>query len=647
MAFEKLFEEGKIGKLAIKNRVVMPAMGVGLAEPDGHTNEHIIRYYEERAKGGVGLIITEVTRVEPMYGTACPCQLGAYKLSHITGLERLADRVHRYGSKIFLQLHHPGRENHSIQIEGRQIVAPSEVMCKVCQEMPRALSTEEVEDLVKAFIRGAVIAKTAGIDGVELHGAHGYLLNEFMSPYTNKREDKYGGSFDKRLTIMEEIIAGIRQQCGPDYPISVRISADEFVEGGLKLEDTIEIAKRLEKCGINVINVSSGIYESSTTIVEPASFAQGWKKHLATAIRKEVSIPVIAVNNIKEPSVAEALLEEGVCDFIGIARGNLADPAWAKKAECGKEAEINRCIGCLNCFGAIGANGHIKCTVNPRCGREVEFGTVNKNGEGRTVAVIGAGPAGMEAALTLKDRGFKPVIFEKENVLGGQLNLADKPVLKDKLGAYKNGLIARVENSGIEVKLGTKADKENVKAINPVGVFLTTGGNPIVPKIPGVEGSNVITAEQFLSGAKKVGEGSVVVIGGGNTGMEVAETLCYEGREVTVVEMMDQIGRGLYPSVLVDYITRVTQKGEKILTGQKVLSIDEKGVTVENTKDQSQSRIDADNVILALGVSSENSLKDAMKELGVPVLLAGDASHPGRIMEATMDAVNLAYGFLE
>nr|WP_297767277.1 NAD(P)/FAD-dependent oxidoreductase [uncultured Butyrivibrio sp.] len=647
MAFTRLFEEGKIGKLPLKNRVVMPAMGVGLAEPDGHANEHIIRYYEERARGGVGLIITEVTRVEPMYGTACPCQLGAYKLSHITGIQRLTDRVHRHGAKIFMQLHHPGRENHAIQIEGRQIVAPSEVMCKVCQEMPRALSTEEVEDLVKAFVHGAVIAKAGGMDGVELHGAHGYLLNEFMSPYTNKREDKYGGSFEKRLTIMKEIIAGIRTQCGSDFPISVRISADEFVEGGLKIEDTVEIAKCLESFGIDVINVSTGIYESSTTIVEPASFAQGWKKHFGLAIKAAVSIPVIAVNNIKEPSVAEELLEEGVCDFVGIARANLADPEWTKKAQCGREAEINRCIGCLNCFGAIGANGHIKCTVNPRCGREVEFDKINRNGDGRTVAVIGGGPAGMEAALTLKDRGFKPVIFEKENVLGGQLNLADKPVLKDKLGAYKKGLIARIENSGIEVKLGTEATVDNVKAISPVGVFLTSGGTPIVPPIPGIDGKNVITAEEFLSGAKDVGDGSVVVIGGGNTGMEVAETLCYKGREVTLVEMLNQIGRGLYPSVLVDYITRVTQQGEKICTGQKVLSIDEKGITIQSTKDNTESRVDADNVIVALGVKSQNALLAPLKELGVPVLAAGDANVPGRIMEATLDAVNLAYGFME
>lgn len=642
----KLFEEGQIGRLTIKNRSVMPAMGVGLAEPDGQTNEHIIRYYEERAKGGIGLIITEITRVEPVYGTGMLCQLGANDPKLIPGLERLADRVHRYGTKIFVQLHHPGRENKSAMIEGRQIVAPSAITCKVTQEEPRALETEEVEDLVKAFVKGANIAKAAGIDGVELHAAHGYLLDEFLSPYTNVREDKYGGSFEKRFTIMGEIIAGIRATCGKDFPISVRISADEFVEGGLTLEQTVPIAKALEECGIDVINVSSGIYESSTTIVEPSSYPQGWKKHLAKAIKEAVSIPVIAVNNIKDPSVAEALLEEGICDYIGLARASLADPEFMKKTKEGRADEVNRCIGCLNCFGSIGQLGHIKCTVNPRCGREVEFSQYEKNGENRPVAVIGGGPAGMEAALTLKSRGFAPVIFEKCDVLGGQLNLADKPVLKDKLGAYKDSLIARVKAAGIEVRLNCEADVDTVKSINPVGVFLTTGGTPIVPAFDGVNGDNVITAEEFLSGAKTVKEGSVAVIGGGNTGMEVAETLAYDGRKVSLIEMMDEIGRGLYRSVLVDYQIRVAKFDETICTGQKVLSIDATGVNVESTKDQTTSHIDADNVILAIGVKSENSLLAPLKEAFDEVVVVGDAARPGRIMEASLDAVNRAYGFL-
>lgn len=419
MEYKELFQKGRIGSLEIKNRIVMPAMGVSLAEPDGRANEHIIRYYEERAKGGVGLIITEIGRVEPEYGTAMPNQLGAYAQYQIPHLERLTERVHKYGTKIFMQLQHPGRQNKSSMIGGRQIVAPSAVMCGISQEMPRELTTEECTSIMKAFVKGAVIAKAAGFDGVELHAAHGYLLNQFLSPYTNKRTDRYGGSFSNRIRILEEMITAIRHLCGNRFMISVRISGDEFVEGGLHLDDMVQIAQNLESFGIDVIDVSSGIYESGPTIIEPSSYAQGWKKHLATAIRKDVKIPVIATNNIKEPEVAEALLEEGVCDFVAIGRASLADPEWSKKAKENRSDEINKCIGCLYCFNRLQGGDHISCAVNPRCGREVEYSDLKKDGNGRTVAVIGGGAAGMTAALTLKERGFTPILFEKDSRLGG------------------------------------------------------------------------------------------------------------------------------------------------------------------------------------------------------------------------------------
>ena len=644
MAYEKLFQNGIIGSTELKNRVVMPAMGVGLAEPGGEANEHIISYYEERAKGGVGLIITEITRVEEVYGTAVPNQLGAYDGRHIPHLERLAERVHKYGTKILLQLQHPGRENKSEVIGGRQIVAPSPVMCKVTKEMPRELTLTECEDIMKAFVKGAVIAKAAGMDGIELHAAHGYLLCEFLSPYTNKRTDRYGGSFSNRIRILEEMITAIRFMCGKDFIISVRISADEFVDGGLKLEDTIKIARTLESFGIDVLNVSSGIYESATTMIEPASFPQGWKKHLASAIKKHVKIPVIAVNNIKDPEVAEQLLEENVCDYVALGRALLADPEWVKKAKEGRSAEINRCIGCLYCFASLSGGGHIKCAVNPRCGREVEYVHLKKDGEGKSVVIIGGGPAGMTASLTLKKRGYKPVIFEKTSVLGGQLNIADKPILKEKLAAYKNSLIYRVEHAGIDIRLNSPADIDSVKQLDPAGVFIATGGTPIVPHLPGIDLPHVMTAEEILTG-KKEAKGSVLVVGGGITGMETAETLASQGHAVTLIEMAGSIGKGLYDSVLADYMLRFERLGIKVRICERLISIDENAVKTIGTAVPSVQEHPAETVVLALGTKPDRSLVEHFKSAFEEVIVLGDANRSGRIVEAVFDGYGRASTF--
>ena len=644
MSYEKLFQKGRIGSVEVKNRIVMPAMGVSLAEPDGRANEHIIRYYEERAKGGVGLIITEITRVEPEFGTAIPNQLGAYEGYQIPHLQRLTDRVHKYGTKIFMQLQHPGRENKSSMIGGKQIVAPSAVMCKVTKEMPRELTTEECSNIMKAFVKGAVIAKTAGFDGVELHAAHGYLLNEFLSPYTNKRTDRYGGSFSNRIRILEEMITAIRFLCGPKFVISVRVSADEYVEGGLHLEDMIQIAQNLETFGIDVINVSAGIYESSTTIIEPASYPQGWKKHLATAIRKAVKIPVIAANNIKDPEIAENLLKEEVCDFIAIGRASLADPEWSRKAKEGREDEINKCIGCLYCFSQLSAGNHISCAVNPRCGREVEYLDLKKDGDNRKVAVICGGPAGMTAALTLKERGYAPVLYEKAEELGGQLNIADKPILKEKLNAYKRSLITRVERAGIEIHLNTEATVEMVKKLDPAGVFLATGGTPTVPPIPGIDKPFVMTAEEVLTGKKKP-EGKVAIIGGGITGIETADTLSAQGMDVTLVEMTPRIGAALYQSVLVDFQIRLQKNHVNIKTREQLFKIDDGVLTLLNTQTSEFSKLEADTVILALGVTPDVKLKKTFEESFEECIVLGDAVKSGRIAEATLDGYGRASTF--
>lgn len=643
--FTKLFQPGKIGHLTLKNKVVMPAMGVSLAETNGEANDDIIQYYTERARGGVGLIITEVTRIDDQYGAATYKQLAVTDPKQIPQLQRLADAVHKYDTKIFVQLHHPGRETTSQLIGGRQIVAPSAIADKTVKEVPHALTTEEVQQLIKAFIKGAVIAQTAGIDGVELHAAHGYLLNQFLSPYSNQRDDQYGGNFDNRLRILKEIIRGIQQLCGQDYPISVRLSAKEFVAGGLQLADTVKIAKALESYGVSAINVSSGVYESAPTIVEPGSYAQGWKKELAKTIKANITVPVIAVNNIKTPEVAEQLLSENVCDFIGVARATLADPNWAHKAAIGQSDQITPCIGCLLCFGALQSGKHIICAVNPRLGRERELAKLNPNGKQQVVAVIGGGPGGMEAAKTLAKRQFKVVLYDQQPQLGGTLNLADKPLLKDKITLFNQHLINQVKaEPNIELHLNEQATVAKLEKLQPAGIFLATGAQPIIPDLPGIQQKHVVTAEDYLAGNAQV-TGKVAVIGSGMTGLETAEKIASEKHPVTIVEMQPKLGIGINPTILMDLMSRLNQYQPQIMINKRLTGIDADHITVTDTTNQQSESLAADTVVLALGVTPNSQQSTPFKQHFDHVRMIGDAQQAGKIAEAMRDGYTKAYVF--
>ena len=319
--YQEIFKQGKIGNITLKNRLVMSPMGTSLAEMDGSPSEDMIAFYEARAIGGAALIIPEIARVNDLHGAGMMRQLSVSKDRHIEGLAKLAETVHKYGTKIFIQLHHPGRETVTA-LTGGPVVSASAIPCKYLQQETRALSTEEVKALIQQFISGAVRVKKAGCDGVELHAAHGYLLQQFLSPYTNKREDEYGGSFENRLRMITEIINGIRVQCGPDFPIGVRLSVEEFLdktgvtEDYIHIQDGVKIAMALEKCGIDFIDVSVGLYETGSVCVEPISFPQGWRKDLIKAVKDHVSIPVIGVSCIREPQVAESFLEGGIVDFV-------------------------------------------------------------------------------------------------------------------------------------------------------------------------------------------------------------------------------------------------------------------------------------------------------------------------------------------
>ena len=634
MSYEKLFRPGKIGNLEIKNRIVMPAMGCSLAESTGEAGARMIKYYADRARGGAGLIITEITRVDDETGVGTPNQLSVTNTHMIAQLSRLVEAVHAYDTKLFVQLHHPGNQTPSRLIGGKQPVSASDVTCKVIGEQPRALTTEEVEAMVKKFVTGAVIAQKAGVDGVEIHAAHGYLVSQFVSPHTNKRTDKYGGSFEGRMRFVTEIIMGIKAYCGPKFPISVRMNGSDYLPDGITEEDGIAQAKYLEALGISCINVSCGTYDSGATIIEPNYFQEGWKINLASNIRKAVKIPVIAVCNVKHPAFAELMLEEGDVDFVGIARGHLADPNWGRKARAGQDVMIRKCIGCMECFRILNDGLPLGCTLNPILGREFEYGDEKlvKNGEGRPVAVIGGGPAGMEAALTLAKRGFNAILFEAKEKLGGTVNLAAVPPNKQMLNEFIETMQAQLVEEGVDIRLGVNADLETVKATGAEAVFMAAGGKPILPEIPGI--GNAVIAEDVLSGAAPVENQTLVVIGGGVTGLETAEYLVPRNK-VTVVEMTDKIGGNLYPSIVMHLATEIVKNGGTIAKGYKLTAIEEGQVRVTEVATGEEKCLPADTVVLAMGVRSNRpEIEEFRAEYGDKLIMVGDSSRPGQIYDA-------------
>ena len=451
MKYPKLFTPMNIGSVTIKNRLVMTAMCVSLAEHDGTVSEALAAYYEERAAGGVGLIITECSRINETDAVSNPSMLSMSHDRYIEPLRKAVDRVHAHGAKMFVQLFHPGRQNVVIfptvwQFNERMarifpsywdlyfgiagkfdasamddpktvkrmerymkpLLAPSAVPCGLADNPVRhqktvPMTVSQIRTLIEQFVSAARRVKAAGADGVELHAAHGYLLQQFLSSYTNRRDDEYGGSLTNRMRLLKEIIEGIRKECGPDFPISVRLSVEEFYDmigypgQGITLDEGVEMAKMLEGYGVDVLNVSSGSYDTAQTSCEPISFPTGWRKYLAQAVKEQVKIPVIAANLIRTPEQAEEQLEEGIQDFIAMGRSYLSDPEWAKKAMEGRSDEINKCICCLRCMESFQENimngKPVECAVNPRACRESEFPPgVLKDGQGRTVVVVGAGP---------------------------------------------------------------------------------------------------------------------------------------------------------------------------------------------------------------------------------------------------------------
>jgi len=633
---KNLFSPFQIKNCRLDNRIVMPGLASFLLENGGEIPGKAVEHYRMRAAGGPGMVVMEACAVSPE-GIVSPNQARIYNDGFMASLERISTAIKSEGCVAGLQLHHGGRQTSSKVIK-RIPVAPSPLPCPAIKGPVEELTVAGIHELVVKFGDAAERAVAAGFQFIEIHGAHGYLINQFLSKFSNIREDQYGGDTEGRTLFAREIVTEIRNRIGDKIPLSFKISAQEFVPEGLTVEESIKILKILIEAGIDIVQVSAGNDATPEWICPPMFMKKACLADSAHQIRKAVNVPVMAVGRINDPVLADSLIAQGKADLVCMGRGLLADPELPRKAKEGRLDEIRMCIACNTCMESIFRRGRIECLVNPFLGREQEM-IITPSSEPKRIMVIGGGPGGMNVAWIAAKRGHKVKLFEKSKTLGGQLLLGSVSGFKKELLNLINFERKQVEKNGVICQLGWEATIDTVKAEAPDAVVLATGSQPSILPVEGIEKPIVVPLAAVLNGDLPAVR-KTVVVGGGPTGCEVALHLAELGSPVTVVEMLPKVGIGLETMTRRLLLLRMKDCGIAIMAGYALSRIEDDAVFVKSA-DGEELRLDAERVLVTVGNKARVELFEQVQSLGIKAFRIGDCLEPRSAKAAIYEGTRL------